>query len=194
MSGSQNYSSPNFVVPYIVPSDTPTSLVPLFKPIYLAFQNIIQTLIYFTGIAPRPAAAVLSSNNDPSAFLANNVHRLYTQASETILQGAAINLFASVGVLQVRNANATNGTKPCDGFCSQLGGIAAGAIGEVILGDGMISGSLSGLVPGTRYYLSTTAGQYTSSAPVAAGNLQQSLGIATDATNFRFWTGTQIQH
>lgn len=194
MSGSQNFSSPNFVIPYVMPSNIPLELVPLFKPLYLAFQNIIQTLIYFCGIAPRSQSALLTSRNDPTAFLANNMHRFYAQASESILQGAAVNLFASVGVLFVRNANATDGSKPCDGFCSQTGGIAAGSVGEVILGDGMISGSLSGLVPGSRYYLSTSAGQYTTVPPTSSGNLQQSLGIAIDATNFRFLLGQQVQH
>lgn len=193
MSGSGNYSSPNFVVPYAVPSNIPPSLLPIVKPIYIGFQNIIQTIIQFAGIAPRAPSAILSSNNDPTAILANNTHRFYTQATEAIAFGAAINLTPVLGVLQVRNANATTGAKPCDGFCSQPGGLAIGGIGEVILNDGVIIG-LSGLVVGTRYFLATSNGNYTTAAPVAAGNLQQSLGIALTTTSFRFWTGDQIQH
>lgn len=193
MSGSQNYSSPNFVVPYTMPVDTPTSLVGIIKPIYLALQNIVQTMIYFGGVAPRNPASILSSINDPTAILANNIHRFYTQATEAIAAGGLVNLFASGGAIAVRNANATDSTKPCDGFCSQVGGLALGAVGEIILNDG-VNSNLSGLTVGTRYYLSTTNGLLTSSPPVAAGNLQQSIGIALATTTLRFWTGAQIQH
>lgn len=192
MSG-QNYSSPNFVIPYTVPSDIPPALLPFLKPIYVGFQNIIQTLIKFAGIAPRAPGDILGSLNDPSALLTNNSHRFYTQASENIAQGAAINLWPQLGTLFVRNANGTTGSKPCDGFCSQQGGIASGGIGEVILNNGINTG-ISGLVAGTRYFLGTTNGTYTSVAPVAAGNLQQSLGIAIDSGSLVFFTGNQVQH
>lgn len=188
-----NYSSPNFGIPQVIPADMPPGLIPYLKPLYIAFQNTIQTLIRFTGIAPRNAADLLTSINDPTALLANNTHRFYTQATENIAFGALISLTASLGILAVRNANATDNTKPCDGFCNALAGLSAGQVGEIILTDGLIV-SLSGLVPGTRYYLSTIGGTLTTSPPVAAGNLQQSVGIALTATDFRFILGQQIQH
>lgn len=193
MSGSNNYSSPNFVIPYSMPSNVPPQLAPVVKPIYLALQNFVQTLIYSAGIAPRNASSIFSSNNDPTAVLANNGHRFYTQATETLTQGAAINLYASLGTLYARNANATDSTKPCDGFCSQQGGLLSGQVGELILNDGIIAG-FSGLTVGATYYLSTVNGAYTVTPPVAVGNLQQSLGKALTATSLRFWTGQQIQH
>lgn len=193
MSYSQNYNSPNFNIPYTMPATIPQELQPLFKPLYIAFQNIIQTLITYCGIAPRSPKAILVSDNDPTAILASNVHRFYTQASENISQGAAISLWPQGGILFVRNANATDSTKPCDGFCSQTGGILNGQIGEVILSDGSNT-YLSGLTVGARYYLSTTSGAYTTTPPTSSGNLQQSLGIAITATALRFWTGNQIQH
>jgi hypothetical protein len=105
-----------------------------------------------------------------------------------------VNLYSpGLGVLSARNANATNANKPCDGFCSQPSGILAGQVGEVILNDGMNT-SLSGLTVGSRYFLDTTNGLVTTTAPVAAGNLEQSLGIAITATALRFWTGKQVQH
>lgn len=193
-SGSQNYTSPNFVIPYTMPSYVPANMVYLIKPIYIAFQNIMQNLIYYCGVAPRNPANILTSNNDPTAILANNMHRFYTQASETISEGAPVNLFAVLGSLQVQNANGVDGTKPADGFCSQTGGIAAGSVGEVILNDG-VNFSLVSLTPGTRYYLSAASpGEYTPTPPTAAGNLQQSLGIALTATSLKFWTGDQVQH
>lgn len=192
MSGT-NYNAPNLVIPYVVPSNIPPELLPLFKPIYNAFGNLVQALINYCGISPRSPTQILSSNGDVSAILANNVHRFYIQSSETIQPGAAINLWPNIGLLWARNANATDGTKQCDGFCNQTGGIPNGTVGEVILNDG-VNNNVSGLTTGTRYYLSTSSGLYTSSPPVAAGNLQQSLGIAISPTSLRFFTGTQIQH
>lgn len=196
MSGtpsSSNYQSPNFSIPYVFPPDVPPALIPVIKPIYMALQNLIQIMITSSGIASRNPGAVLSSAGDPTAFLANNTHRFYVQATEAIAQGAMINLVAVLGTIQVRNANATTGARQVDGFCSQTAGIAAGAIGEVVLGNGMNS-FLTGMTVGSRYYLSTTNGLITSSPPVAAGNLQQSVGIAISPTSLVFWTGQQIQH
>jgi hypothetical protein len=193
MSGNSNFQSPNFSIPYVFPPNVPPSLVPIIKPIYMALQNIIQIFITSSGIAPRNPGAVLLSAGDPTAFLANNTHRFYVQATEHINQGSLVNLVAVLGAIQVQNANGITGAKPADGFCSQAGGIPAGGIGEVILGNGMNS-SMAGLTVGARYYLSTTPGSITTSPPVAAGNLQQSVGIAVSATSLVFWTGQQVQH
>lgn len=193
MSGTSSYNGPDIILPYVTPSNIPPDALSYIKPIYTALQNIVQTLIRFAGIAPRSPGDVLSLNGDPSTILASNVHRFYIQALEPIAQGAIINLVPSVGVLFVQNANATTGAKQADGFCSQVGGILAGGIGEVILNDG-INNSFSTLTPGTRYYLSTVNGAISNVAPVAAGNLQQSVGIAINATTLYFFAGHQIQH
>jgi hypothetical protein len=192
-TNSQNYVSPNFAIPYVTPSNVPDNLVPIIKPIYVSLQNIIQTIITTTGIAPRNAGTILVSLNDPSALLANNMHRLYVQSSELILPGAAVNLFAPINVLTARNANASIANKPCDAFCSQAEGIPAGGIGEIILNDG-VNYFLTGLIPGTRYYLDILPGKFTSIPPVASGNLEQSIGIAITETALRFWTGDRKQH
>lgn len=193
MSGSVSYQTPNFLIPYSVPASVPALLVPVIRPIYIAFQNIINTLITFAGIAPRAPSEILLSLNDPTAILANNTHRFYTQATEDILPNQLVNLTASIGVLSVRLANATDGTKQCDGFCSSPSTVVAGAIGEFILNDGRIQG-LTGLTVGSRYYLSTVPGSITTTPPTAAGNLQQSIGIAISTTDLRFFTGPQLQH
>jgi len=192
MSGT-NYQSPNFILPYQLPTDTPKSLAPFLAPIYVAFQNMIQTLISSCGIASRSPNQILSSAGDVTAFLANNTHRFYVTAYENITVGAPVSLLVSGGIIMARNANATTSSLPADGFCSQLSGIGIGGIGEVILCNGMNT-NLSGLSIGTRYYLSTTAGAYTSTPPTASGNLQQSLGIAVSATSLLFFTGQQVQH
>lgn len=43
--------------------------------------------------------------------------------------------------------------------------------------------ALSGLTPGTTYFLSATPGLATPTAPVTAGQFVQSLGVATSATS-----------
>lgn len=190
---STNYNAPNLVIPYVIPSDIPAPLLPLFKPLYNAFQNIIQAFINYCGISPRSPTQILSSAGDSSAILANNVHRFYVQSSEDIGAGAAVNLWPQIGIIFARNANATDASKPCDGFCSQTGGMPNGTVGEVILNDG-VNTQVAGLVVGTRYYLSTVDGSFTAIPPMAAGNLQQSLGIALSTNILRFFTGPQIQH
>lgn len=194
MSGTGGYNSPNFAIPYVAPDNTPANLKPFINPIYLAFQNLIQTLILYTGMAPRNPSSILSSDNDPTAILANNGHRFYTSALEPIAQGAPVNFFAPAGVLFARNAIASDFGHQADGFCSQVGGLVAGQIGEFIWNDGVIT-NLSGWVPGSRYWLdASTPGNYTLTPPSSAGEITQSLGVAITATSFRFWTGTLVQH
>jgi len=120
--------------------------------------------------------------------------RLYAEATETIVYGAAINLFLSGGALKVRNANATNNTKPAHGFCTTAAGLTNAVFGEVILMQGLLTG-LAGLTIGTRYFLHTTDGQINATEPVAAGNIGQALGIAVDTTALLFCTDFDfLQH
>lgn len=194
MSGTGGYQGPNFAIPYVAPDNVPAPLKPIIQPIYQAMQNIIKTLITYAGIAPRDPSSILSSNNDPTALLANNVHRFYCQALEPIGQGSAVNFFAPAGVLFARNAIATDFAHQADAFCSQSGGLQAGQVGEFIWNDGVIL-NLTGWVPGSRYWLSESVpGSYTLTPPSAAGQITQSLGIALTATSFRFWTGVFVQH
>jgi hypothetical protein len=109
--------------------------------------------------------------------------RLYAKASEAIGFGNAVNLHAVSGVINIRKANATNNTKPCHGFCSVSVGIPSGEYGEVILCQGITTG-ITGLTTGTRYFLSTTDGLLTATAPVAAGNIEQAVGIALETSLF----------
>lgn len=99
-------------------------------------------------------------------------------ASEAIAAGAAINV-ASSG--QVRNANATDATKPCHGFST--GSISSAATGPIVLGSG-INTSSSSLTAGAPVYLATTSGAVTATAPAATGNLLQQVGFALSATSY----------
>lgn len=111
-------------------------------------------------------------------------------ASEAIAAGALVNI-DSTG--KVRNANATDATKPAMGFV--LAAIASAATGAVYFGGNINSGA-SGLTVGAPVYLSAaTAGAATSTAPSAAGNLvQQVAGCAVSATEFVFQPSAGIIH
>ncbi len=120
--------------------------------------------------------------------------RLYAKASENIAFGAVISIYVSGGVLRVRNANATDNSRPGLGWCSTSGGIASGAFGEVIIGPSLCT-AISGMTIGTRYFLDTTNGQVVNAEPVAAGNIGQALGIAIAANRLYMLPSLQwVQH
>lgn len=103
-------------------------------------------------------------------------------ATENIAASAAVNIFVNSGTWSMRNANATDATKPAHGFVTAA--VTSGATGTVYF-DGQLLSGLSGLTPGNAY-LGTTAGQITSTAPSGAGNLVQSVGFAVSATEIIF--------
>jgi hypothetical protein len=83
----------------------------------------------------------------------------------------------------VRKADATAVGKEANGFVRSA--VANAATATVYLpGNEM---ALTGLTPGTRYYLSaTTAGGYTATSPSATGNVSMSIGVAVSATEMIF--------
>lgn len=100
-------------------------------------------------------------------------------ASESISAGALVNVSSSG---QVRNANATDATKPAIGFV--LASIASAASGTVYF-NGSINSGATGLTAGSPVYLSTSSGVATSTAPSATGNLvQQVSATAISTTEF----------
>lgn len=159
--------------------------------------NSLRLLQFFitgaTGAAQQPPANW--SFLDPSdTVLVGNMGRLYAKASENIGFGAIVSIFVSGGNLRVRNANATDNSRPGLGWCSTTGGIASGDFGEIIIGPSLCTG-ISGLTIGVRYFLDTTNGIVTAVAPVAAGNISQALGIAVGAAELYLLPSLQwVQH
>lgn len=102
-------------------------------------------------------------------------------ASEAIAAGDFVNLHLVTGALRVRKANSTAGI-PAHGFV--LSSIASGATGTVYL-EGQNT-ALSGLVGGSLYFLSGTAGGATTAVPTATNAIIQELGIAVSATALAF--------
>lgn len=94
-------------------------------------------------------------------------------ASESLAAGP-VNIFSDGGTMKVRKADATTAGKEADGFVTEA--FDADDPATVYL-DGTMTG-LSALTAGTKYFLSTTAGGVTSTAPSSDGNVVQELGKA----------------
>lgn len=103
-------------------------------------------------------------------------------ASENIAAGDLINYHDSSGV-KIRKADATSAGKPAQGFV--LSAISSAASGTVYPEEAVITG-LSGLTIGARYFLSTTAGAITTTAPSSSGQVVQEVGYALSATELLF--------
>lgn len=104
------------------------------------------------------------------------------QASENLAAGDLVNIWDSTGA-RARKADATSEGKEAMGFV--LGAVTSGGNATVYLAGNRITG-LTGLTIGARYYLSTTPGGRTLTAPSAAGNVSMMIGVALDTTTIIF--------
>jgi|KBSMisStandDraft_5_1062788.scaffolds.fasta_scaffold18961_4 hypothetical protein len=160
--------------------------------LYAFGQQVIHTFVDIVGIGPQVLPRQAALEGSTSTLTMGNQHRFYVRALENIGLGAIISLTNNAGKIAARNANATNNTRIADGFCSDPGGIGVGQVGEVILITGIAP--VGGLIVGQRYWLSTTNGIIQNGPPVAAGNIEQYLGIAIDTTHLLFNCGIWLQH
>ncbi len=103
------------------------------------------------------------------------------EAGEALAANDVVNIYDDAGTPKVRKADATVAGKEAMGFV--LASVAPAASATVYF-EGQNEG-LTGLTAGPLY-LSTTAGQVTSAAPSASGNIVQRVGFATSATSFNF--------
>lgn len=188
----------NSAIDFRVAQNPPDNLDPkiraaLVEP-YQVFQTLIQAIITNTQAAPLIVSeqAAVATQAPASTILSGNLRRLYVEAEEDLSFGMIISLHNVAGDLRARKANATNNTKIGDGFCSTAGGILTGAIGEVQLSTGIAT--IGGLTIASRYWLSTTSGLIVAAAPVAAGNIEQLIGIALTTTQLYVNMGAWIQH
>lgn len=100
-------------------------------------------------------------------------------AYETLAAGNFVNEFLDAGALKVRKADATAAGKEADGYV--LSAATAGASATVYpLSDS--NTQLTGLTVGSTYYLATTAGTITTTAPSGSGNVVQKIGKAVTMT------------
>jgi hypothetical protein len=103
-------------------------------------------------------------------------------ASEALSAGNLVNVWNDTGTPKARKADGTTAGKEANGFV--LAAVDQDATATVYL-EGTITG-LSGLTPGARQYLHTTAGGRTETAPSGSGNVVQSVGVALSATELSF--------
>lgn len=98
-------------------------------------------------------------------------------ASEALAAGDFVNIWNNTGA-KARKADATTASKEAHGFV--LASVANGAAATVYFegSNTQVTGQTAGNV-----FLSTTPGLATSTAPSAAGNAVQRIGVATSATN-----------
>lgn len=102
---------------------------------------------------------------------------------ENLTAGDFVNLFLDAGVAKARKADATTNAKPAHGFV--LANVTAPA-NATVYRISQTNTALAGLTIGTDYFLSTTPGGVTATAPSATGNIVQELGRATLATSMNF--------
>lgn len=99
-------------------------------------------------------------------------------SSENLASGNLVNVYDNAGTPTVRKADATAAGKEAVGFVLAATTSPANAL---VYFEGSITG-LSGLTPGARYYLDTTAGAVTATPPSASGNVLQYIGRAVSAS------------
>lgn len=111
-------------------------------------------------------------------------------SSENLTAGQFVNLFNNAGATNARKADATTNAKQAHGFV--LANVTSPAAATVYL-LGSINTGVTGLTPGTEYFLDTTPGGVTTTPPSTSGNLVQRIGIAITATEIPFENITTIQ-
>lgn len=108
-------------------------------------------------------------------------------ASEALSAGDWVNVFDNTGTPNVRKADA-NPERAATGFV--LSSVSSAANATVYRSG--TNTALTGLTTGTYYYLSTTAGLTTATAPTTSGDIIQGLGYAGSSTAIAFQPTTPI--
>jgi hypothetical protein len=129
------------------------------------------------------AAGRISSTMMPVGVAADTA---IITTSEALAAGDWVNIWDSTGT-KVRKADATTQGKEAMAFV--LAAVGSGAAATVYFegSNSAVTGQTAGVV-----FLSTTAGQGTTTAPSASGNVVQRIGFATSATNVNFQSQTPI--
>lgn len=110
-------------------------------------------------------------------------------SSENLSAGDFVNIYDNGGTINVRKADADN-SREAHGFVRAAVTSPANA---TVYGPGELNDQVSGLTVGADYFLHTTPGGVTTTAPTAAGAIVQRLGRAKSATAIRFLDSTVIK-
>lgn len=149
--------------------------------LYFAVQNLAQAVGQQLGL-DEPLSGY-SAN--PAYTIGASKRRLFVVASEAIDYGELVHIFDNAGTMSARLADATDATKPCYGISNTVGTVALGGIVEVVLPNAYVD-SVGGLTAGVTYYLTTTPGTASNTAPAAAGNIVQPIGFAVASAGLFF--------
>lgn len=186
------YTSPiDFRIGQSPPQDEKVAI----QDLYASIQQIARGLVQFAGIGGynKDYWTLLNQAGPGDLILSGQQDKVYVPATDAMVPNRLVNLWSNAGVLSARYANATNNTKPADGYLSSSNdtAIAIGDIVEVVLARGTLAVTA---VIGQRYWLSTTNGLIQTTKPVAAGNIEQYIGVGLTTGLVYLNTQAWIQH
>ncbi|SRR5258706_968005 len=163
----------------------------LYEFVIAAFKNLQQGIEQFNGITTRDITQWPQSKPSDT-LLRQNLGRFYVIAKEILAFGAFVNLVLDAGICKAQNSNSVG--KPAHGYCNIPNGATAGNFTEVILSQGILA--IGGLNPGQAIYLSNVNGVASTVPDVAAGRIEQFLGIgvAPGIAYIDISLGQYIQH
>jgi hypothetical protein len=166
------------------PTITDPQMYNEFLRVYNAINNLALAIDLYTGGLPIDETSI-AFNSIKEGYRVQNISKIYLKATEAIAFGAMVSISGTFeNKIIVKNSVDLN-PEPCIGYCSQESGVASGEFGEFTLGPSLHP-FFSGLVPGSKYYVSGTAGLVTPAAPSGSGRLLQFLGIALSDTALLF--------
>ena len=108
---------------------------------------------------------------------------------ENLSAGDWVNVFDDSGTVKLRKADATTTGKGATGFVKVAS--TSPAVNTIFF-EGVNAGN-SALTEGVTYWLSTTAGGETTTAPSASGNIVQKVGRSLSATEIAFEPSNPIE-
>ena len=125
------------------------------------------------------ATGKIAENMMPAGVAAETV--VCKAGSGGVAENDVVYIHLVTVTLTATKADATDHTKPAMGYVK-----AAGSEGDdvTVYLDGELPGA--GFAPKTKYYLTTTPGTVSATAPSANGNVAQCVGIAVSATAIKF--------
>lgn len=146
-----------------------------FQVIYTAIKNLLLGISQYSGIDPPDAVEIASM--DPTKYLQQaNLARWYPTADGPITRGQVVRATNVSGANRCELASASTGLlySPAIGVANET--VAAGQKVEVLCAG--MTDAISGMIPSTLYYLSTTDGAIQNLRPVNPGEGIQPIGWA----------------
>lgn len=152
----------------------PKKLWSEFLTVYRAIESVLSGISELTGF-DTPDTIEIAGMDPTKYLLGNNIGRYYPTSIATIARGQLVS--TGNGTLATNNvglAIATAANSHAIGVANNSVGVG----GKVEVQTQGITTAISGMVPGTMYYLSTTLGAIQNLRPVAVGQIVQPIGWA----------------